>query len=238
MDKAEPQVRERTFPMHGLAILVCIMMVADLLLVFIAAPQERIMGDVQRIFYLHVPLAWSAFLAFFVTFIYSIRFLVRRDQSDDRWAACSAEIGLLFTTLVLVTGALWAKKAWGTYWTWEPRLTTAFILWIMYVFYWLLRKYMHMEVPEQAKVVSAVYGIVGFLNVPIVFMSIRWWRTIHPVVITSRGFNMEKSMVLVLGFSLVTFMGVYLLLLRERVSIARLQDRLEGYRDQIIEERG
>jgi heme exporter protein C len=167
------------------------LMVADLYLIFSYAPRERVMGDVQRIFYFHVPLAWDAFLAFLITFIYSIRYLLRRRFEDDHLAAASAEIGLVFTTLVLITGALWARFAWGTYRTWEPRLTTAFVLWLMYLFYLIFRGYI--EGPERARAFSAVYGTVAFINVPIVFMSIRWRRTVHPLLIEIGKFRMEPS---------------------------------------------
>jgi len=117
-----------------------VLLLVSLYLAFLFAPRERTMGDVQRIFYFHMPLAWNGFLAFFVTFIFGIRYLIRRDLRDDQIAASSAEVGLFFITLALITGSLWARPAWGTFWVWEPRLTTAFILWLMYVFYLFLRR--------------------------------------------------------------------------------------------------
>jgi heme exporter protein C len=217
----------------GLVVATALLMVVDLYLILIYAPRERVMGDVQRIFYLHMPLAWNALLAFLVTFIYSIRYLRKRSVEHDRLAAASAEIGSLFTTLALITGSLWARSAWGTYWTWEPRLTTAFILWLMYLFYLILRRYI--EDRERARLISSVYGIMAFINVPIVFMSIRWWRTVHPVLIESGGVKMDPPMVLTLFFSLFTFTVFYLLLLWERARLARVEDELEILKEHLRE---
>jgi len=210
-----------------------LLMVVDLYLILIYAPRERVMGDVQRIFYFHMPLAWNALLAFSVTFVCGILYLRRRSTRHDRLAAASAELGTLFTTLTLITGSLWARAAWGTYWTWEPRLTTAFILWLMYLFYLLLRRYI--EDRERARLIGSVYGIVAFINVPIVFMSIRWWRTVHPVLIEPGEIKMDPPMVLTLFFSLFTFTVFYLLLLRERVRLARVEEELETLKEHIKE---
>ena len=217
----------------GLVVATALLMVIDLWLILWYAPRERVMGDVQRIFYFHMPLAWNALLAFAVTFTCSIGYLRKRSAGHDRLAAASAEIGTVFTTLTLVTGSLWARSAWGTYWTWEPRLTTAFILWLMYLFYLILRRYI--EDRERARLISSAYGIVAFINVPIVFMSIRWWRTVHPVLIDVGGVRMDPPMVLTLFFSLFTFTVFYLLLLWERVRLARVEDKLETLKEHIME---
>lgn len=181
-------------------------MLISLYLIFLYAPRERVMGDVQRIFYFHLPLAWNGFLAFAVTFVLGILYLRTRKIKYDLWAASSAEIGLLFITLALLTGSIWARSAWGTYWTWEPRLTTAAVLWLMYAFYLILRGYI--ENREKMRLLAAAYGIVAFINVPIVFMSIRWWRTLHPVLIEPTGFKMEVPMLLTLFVALAAFYSV------------------------------
>lgn len=209
------------------------LMVISLYLIFLYAPRERVMGDAQRIFYFHMPLAWNGFLAFGVTFVLGIAYLRTRQLKYDLWAAASAEIGLLFITLALVTGSIWARSAWGTYWTWEPRLTTAAVLWLMYAFYLILRGYI--ENREKMRLVAAAYGIVSFLNVPIVFMSIRWWRTLHPVLIEPTGLKMEAPMVLTLFVALAAFTMFYLLLLAQRVQLAQAEERVRAMKEQLRE---
>jgi heme exporter protein C len=224
----------REGPWGPLAIaLTALLIVVSLYLIFLYAPRERVMGDVQRIFYLHLPLAWNGLLAFAVTFVLSILYLRTRRVGYDRWAAASAEVGLVFTTLMLLTGSLWARAAWGTYWTWEPRLTTAFLLWLMYAFYLILRRYI--ENKEKMHLLVAAYGIVAFINVPIVFMSIRWWRTLHPVVLKTSGFQMEPEMVTTLMVALFSFTVFYGLLLWERARLGRLEEELERLRERIRE---
>jgi heme exporter protein C len=191
---------------------------------FLYAPTEKYMGDVQRIFYFHVGSAWNAFLAFFVVFLASIAYLRTRRAKWDQLAAASTEVGVVFTTITLVTGSLWAKPIWFTWWPWgDPRVTTTLVLWLMYVAYLILRS----SLPEgdQKYKFCAVLGIVGFINVPIVWMSIRWWRTHHPVVITSSGMNLEARMVHTLLISVFAFAALYATLLCLRTSM-RLQERL------------
>src|SRR5262249_18058931 len=145
---------------------------------FEVAPTEQTMGDIQRIFYYHVPSAWTAFLCFFANFGASIYYLAKRCQHSDAVAVASAEVGVVFCSVVLVTGPLWAKPVWGIWWTWDARLTTTFILWLIYVSYLLLRKFSTDR--EQTPKLAAALAIFGFIDVPIVYMSIRWWRTQHP----------------------------------------------------------
>jgi heme exporter protein C len=230
--EAEKRTQQRSLGLAAIA-LTALLMVVSLYLIFLYAPRERMMGDVQRIFYVHLPLAWNGLLAFGVTFVLSILYLRTRRVSYDRWAAASAEVGLVFTTLMLITGSLWARAVWGTYWTWEPRLTTAFLLWLMYAFYLILRRYI--ENQEKMRLLAAAYGIVAFINVPIVFMSIRWWRTLHPVVIKASGFQMEPEMVQTLMVALVSFTVFYGLLLWERARLEQLKERLERLRERIRE---
>ena len=191
---------------------------------FLYAPTERVMGDVQRIFYFHVGSAWNAFLAFFVVFLASIAYLKTGRIKWDQLAVASTEVGVVFTTITLVTGSIWAKPIWFTWWPWgDPRVTTTLVLWLMYVSYLILRS----SLPEgdQKYKFCAVLGIVGFINVPIVWMSIRWWRTHHPVVITSSGMNLEARMVHALFISVFAFAALYAALLCLRTSM-RLQERL------------
>ena len=152
---------------------------------FIYAPTEASMGVVQRIFYFHVPSAWTAFIAFFIVCFASIMFLAKGSEKWDLIAKSAAEIGVLFTTLVLITGPLWAKPVWNVFWTWDARLTTSFILWLIYLAYLMLRSYTHDK--ERGARFAAVFGIIGFVDVPIVYFSIHWWRTLHPSAVIGGG---------------------------------------------------
>lgn len=191
------------------------------------APTERVMGDVQRLFYFHMASAWVALgPAFTVVFACSIAYLVKRRPALDRVAAASAEIGVVFTTITLTTGPLWARTVWLTYWTWDPRLTTTLILWFMYVGYLLLRSML--PAGERRARIAAVYGIVAWVDVPLVFMSIRWWRTIHPQVITGSGMQLEGTMTAVLFLALGAFTLLYLLLLWLRAGQLRIGDDLHA----------
>ncbi|NOZ05441.1 MAG: cytochrome c biogenesis protein CcsA [Chloroflexi bacterium] len=206
------------------------LMVAALFAAFIYAPTEIVMGNVQRIFYFHVPSAWVSFLAFLVTCVYSIAYLRSKNRRHDAIALSSVEIGIVFTTIAIITGSLWARPVWNTWWTWDPRLSTMLILWLIYVAYLMLRGAIEDE--EQRARFSAVLGIIGFLDVPIVFMAIRWWRTIHPVLIGSASadakgqFNMEPQMVVALLLGITTFTLLYWMLLARRVSLEETTDRV------------
>ncbi|MBI3940835.1 MAG: cytochrome c biogenesis protein CcsA [Acidobacteria bacterium] len=182
---------------------------------FIFAPREKEMGEVQRIFYFHLSAAWLCMLAFLILFVFSIVYLATGERKYDVWASSSAEIGVIFATLVLITGPLWAKPVWNTWWTWDPRLTTFLILWLIYVSYLLLRS--NMAESDKKYKISAVFGIIGFIDVPIVFMSIRWWRTIHPVVITSSSMNLDPAMKTALFVALAAFTLFFVVLLDLRV---------------------
>jgi heme exporter protein C len=194
----------------------------DFYLIFKVAPTERIMGDVQRIFYLHVPLAISAYAGFTTVFIASIMFLWRKNLFWDTVAYTAAEIGVLFSTLVIITGSFWARPVWNVWWTWDPRLLTMFILWFIYVGYFILRK----GIPERLKKArySAVLGIIGFLDVPIVRLATKWWRSVHPRL-KSEGGGLDPVMLKVLLFSMLTFMLFAVFLFLFRYGVARLDER-------------
>ena len=195
---------------------------------FIYAPREAMMGDVQRIFYFHVPAAYVAFLAFAVVFVAGIQYLRTRDLKWDALAHASAEIGVVFCTIALLTGSIWAKPIWGAWWTWDPRLTTTLVLWLIYISYLMLRR--AIEEAERRARFAAVVGIVGFVDVPLVFMSIRWWRTIHPVVFKVDSIDVDGQMMVALALGLVAFTLLYAYLLRLRVGLEQLQMRVEGLR--------
>jgi len=201
------------------------MMVWNLYNIFIFVPTEQSMGIVQRIFYFHVPSAWVAFLAYALCFVFSILYLWKRESWHDRIAYCSAEVGVLFTTVVLLTGPIWARPVWNTWWSWDPRLTTTLILWFIYVAYMMLRNYATDE--QRGARFAAVFSIVGFLDVPIVYFSIRWWRTIHPkpVILGGAGSGLHPDMRYTLMFSAVTFLCLmgFLLIQRLRLEKARAE---------------
>jgi heme exporter protein C len=203
----------------------CATVFAALGMVFLYAPREATMGDVQRIFYFHVASAWVGFFAFFVTFVGGIAYLAQGTRRWDILAVSSVEIGLTFITMVLITGALWAKPAWGTYWTWEPRLTISAVQMLIYVAYVMLRT--AIESPERKARFAAVYGIAAFVTVPLSWFAIRWWRTIHPDVLTSgEGMALTSPMVHTLLFSIAAFTLLYVTLLRQRMHLERAADAL------------
>ena len=148
-------------------VVMAVVMVVNMFFAFMYAPTEAISGHVQRIMYIHVPMAWLAFLAFFVVFCGSIMYLWKREDKWDDLASSAAELGIIFTTLVLITGPIWAKPTWGVWWTWDPRLTSTLVLWLIYVGYLMLRAYSANR--SQGMRFSAVLGIVGFIDVPIVY---------------------------------------------------------------------
>jgi len=199
-------------------------MLIALYAIFIYAPVEKTMGIIQKIFYIHVPSAFLAYLAFFITFIASIFYLLRKDSKWDTVAHCAVETGVIFCTIVLITGPIWAKPIWNVWWTWDPRLTTTLILWFTYVAYLMLRR----SVKENQRAnLAAVFGIIGFINVPITFFSIRLWRTIHPVVITSRGLNMSWPMKFSLILTLIAFCFLFFSLLISRIRLERSKMLME-----------
>src|SRR5512139_2408934 len=174
----------------------------------------------QRIIYFHVPSAWLSMLAFGVTMVASIGYLVTSKRAWDGLAVSSAEIGIVFTLAATLSGSIWAKPAWNTWWTWDPRLTTYTIVFLLYVAYFMLRS--AMDDPARRARFAAVYGIFAFLSVPITFMSIRWWRTIHPVLIDPKsGFGLSKNMMPVFFLSLIAFTVFYVVLLIYRVRLER-----------------
>ena len=198
-----------------------------LYMAFIYAPVAKSLGPNQKIFYFHVASAWISFFAFFVTFCASIAYLIKDDFRFDDIAESSAEIGLLFCTIVLTTGPVWGKAAWGAWWTWDPRLTTTAILWFIYVGYIMLRKFID-EDSKRARFAAAV-GIIGFIDVPIVFFSIRIWKnTIHPNVVQKGGGGLHPMMLHAMFFALLIFTLLYLSLLIKRVRFARAKRRFDA----------
>jgi heme exporter protein C len=186
----------------------------------------------QRIIYFHVPCAWLSMLAFGVTAAGSIGYLVTGKRRWDNVAVSSAEIGIAFTLAAIASGSIWAKPAWNAWWTWDPRLTTYTIVLLLYIAYFMLRS--AMEDPARRARFAAVYGIFAFLSVPITFMSIRWWRTIHPVLIDpTEGFGLSPNMMSAFFFSLAAFTLLYVVLLWHRVRLEGSREQLEALKEQL-----
>lgn len=186
----------------------------------------------QRIIYFHVPIAWLSMLAFGVTMIGSIGYLVSSKRNWDNLAVSSAELGLIFTLATATSGAIWAKPAWNVWWTWDPRLTTYTIMFLLFVAYFMLRS--AMEDPARRARFAAVYGIFAFLSVPITFMSIRWWRTIHPVLIDpNQGFGLSAGMMTAFFFALAAFTLFYVVLLMHRYRLEQTAEQVESLKEQI-----
>ncbi|NIM19144.1 MAG: cytochrome C assembly protein [Candidatus Latescibacteria bacterium] len=204
-------------------------------MVFVYAPVERTMGIVQKIFYFHVPSAWIAFLAFFCVFLFSIVYLMRREKKWDDLASSSAEVGVLFCSLVLITGPIWAKPVWGVWWTWDSRLTLTLVLWLLYVGYMMLRYYV--ADPEKKATLSAVVGIIGFIDVPLVYLSIRWWRTQHPSPVMAGGSDsgLDPDMARAFFTCLAAFTILFVYLLMKRVKLEKLREELDGLQERVEE---
>lgn len=193
-----------------------------------ATPEDETTGLVQKIFYVHVSSAWIAALAFFVVFLGSIIYLAKRDMRWDAIAAASAEVGLLFTTVVLVTGMLWGKEIWGVYWSWDPRLTAVLVLWLLYLAYVAIRAYT--PEPTRRARFSAVIGIVAFLDVPIVYLSIMWWRTIHPqpvIIGAAEKDALPAAMLVALLIGLAATTLLYAYFVAMRLNLNRLENELK-----------
>jgi heme exporter protein C len=215
-------------PLHLLLTLVWVFVA--LYMIFLYAPQESTMGEVQRIFYIHVASAWTAFLAYFLVFVGSVGYLWKRARLADDLAQASGEVGFVFCTCVLVTGPLWAKPVWGIWWTWDARLTSTFVLWLLFIAYLMLRSYVLN--PGRAEVLAAVVGIIGFVDVPIVYMSIRWWRTQHPqpVIAGGEGSGLDPAMRITLLVSWGAFLCLFAYLLRQRLWLAEARREVRTLR--------
>jgi heme exporter protein C len=192
---------------------------AGLVMGFGIAPREATQGNVQRIMYLHVPSVWVAYLAFAVVLVASIAYLVRRAETADRLAHASAEVGVLFTGLTIATGSIWGKPTWGTWWTWDARLTTVSILFVMYLGYLLLRGMI--EDRERGARFAAVLGIVAAFNIPLVHFSVYWWRTLHqPPSLMKPGPGTMPAIIvtaLLVNFAAFTLLYIYFVTRRARV---------------------
>lgn len=218
-------------PLLVIDIVALITMIAATLMVFIYAPVERVMGLVQKVFYFHVATGWVGMLAFFAAVVAGVLYLVTKKAIWDLIGLGSIEIGIVFMLINIITGAIWARPIWNTWWTWDPRLTTATIMELVYAAYIMLRQ--GIDDPERRARFGAVYAIIGFISVPLTFLSIRIFRTIHPVVVGNNdptvdgSFSMTPAMAETFAFSLVTFSILFISLLWHRIRLGQLADRVE-----------
>ena len=207
-------------------------------MVFFYAPLEAVMGQVQRVFYFHVAAGWVGFLGFFLAAIFGGIYLRTGDLKWDRRSLAGVELGLVFSFINIVSGSIWARPIWNTWWTWDPRLVTATIMELVYAAYLMLRQ--GIENPVRRARFGAVYAILGFVSVPISFLSIRIWRTIHPVVIGSGdpeavgGFSMTPTMKVVFFFSLFVFTVLFFDLLWNRIRLGEFQHKIEQLKMKVM----
>lgn len=213
---------KRLFPILGL--LTAVLLSYALYLALVVAPTEQTMGDVQRIFYYHVPSAWTAFLLFSINLVASVIYLLRRSSRADIVALVTAEVGVVFCTVVLVTGPIWARPVWGIWWTWDLRLTLTLVLWLIYVSYLVLRR---LSSSSQTPHLAAVLAILGALDVPLVYFSIWFFRTQHPQPVIGGGGSIDPRMLHVLLMNWLAFLCFAFLVCWSRYRLEVLKRELE-----------
>ena len=204
------------------------LMIAALSVIFFYAPLELNQGVAQKIFYIHVASALSMYLGFFISFLFSISYLMKKKPMHFFLSHSALEVAYVFCVTMLITGPLWAKPIWGVYWTWEPRLTTTFIMWLMYSGYLLLHSYFKESNKRGYGILSAI-SLISFVNVPLVHLSVKLWRGVHPSVIRNKD-GLPESMQLTLVFSLLVMIVFYFLLIRQRFQICKLENSIEKLR--------
>ena len=230
----EPMPRK----LKGLTWITIVLFLVALYLSLFFAPREATMGDVQRVFYFHISNAWVGMLAFLVAAIAGGIYLARGDRQWDRVALASIEIGIVFAFITIASGSIWARPIWNTWWTWDPRLVTYTVMELIYLAYIMLRQ--GIEDPERRARFGSVYGIVAFISVPITFLSIRLFRTIHPVVVGSGdpgaegSFDMSTKMLIAFFFSLFTYTFVYATLLWHRIRLQSLAEKVEQLKLKVL----
>jgi heme exporter protein C len=189
----------------------------------LTSPPDRDMGHLQKIMYVHVPAAWMTFLAFFVVLVFSVRYLWQRRENDDLLAASAAEVGATFNGLTLLLGMIWGRPAWGVWWVWDARLTSTLVLFLIFIGYLALRGFV--DDPHQRARWSAAVGAIGAINVPIVYMSVTWWRTLHQP--PSSPATLDPAYTMGLRINAIAFLLVMIYFIRKRYEIARLERSVE-----------
>ena len=199
----------------------------------VQAPPDAYQGDVQRIMYLHIPSILTAYLSFFIVFVGSCIFLWKRERRDDILASSAAEIGVLFTGLTIIEGSIWGKPTWGVWWTWDARLTLTAILFLIFVGYLMLRSLIEDE--DRGAVSAAILGIIGFLDIPLIHMSVYWWRTLHqpPSILRPDKLpweNIHPSMLIALSINFIAFLLLYFYLLSVRLRLGEMREEVKRLR--------
>ncbi len=189
----------------------------------LTSPAEGDMGHLQKIMYVHVPAAWMTFLSFFVVLVFSVRYMWKRRENDDLIAASAAEVGATFNGLTLMLGMIWGRPAWGVWWVWDARLTSTLVLFLIFVGYLALRAFV--DDPDQKARWSAAVGAIGALNVPIVYMSVKWWRTLHQP--PSSPATLDPAYTMGLRLNAIALLLVMIYFIRKRYEIARLERAAE-----------
>lgn len=219
----------------GFGILALLLMAAAPYMVFIYASVEKEMGLAQKIFYFHVSSAFTMFLGFFLVFVFSLLYLWRKTKRWDIWASSSAEVGLLFCTLVLLTGPIWAKPIWGAWWVWDAQLTLTLVLWLIYIAYMMLRTYSEDSI--QSAKFRAVLGIIGFLDIPLIHYSTRLWRGHHPEVVRGEEIGLPQDMKAAFFYCVATFLILFCAILWKRASLDLAKDELESLKAEVRDRR-
>ena len=207
----------------------CTLMLVTVYLVFMWAPTEQNLGVSQRIFYVHVPLGWIGMVSIFVVGIASVIHLLTRKNLWDAIAYSAAELGVIFATLILITGAIWAKPVWGVWWSWDPKLTTTLILWFVYVGYLMVRAF---SAPgSQGRRYAAVVAMLGAIDAPIIYLASIWWRTAHPNLnigpLAESGSDLDGKMYITFFVSLITFTIFYVYVMLERIQMRKCEHDLD-----------
>jgi heme exporter protein C len=208
-----------------LDLLALVLIPVGLYMAFVYAPPERTMKEVQRIFYFHVPSAMMGFLGFAIVLVASILYLWKGDRRYDAVALSAAEVGWVFTTFVLLTGPVWARAAWGAWWTWDARLSSTLVLWLIYGAYLILRSMMAEDL--RMRRFAAVLGIVGALDIPIVYFSVSWWATQHPKRFIMSRSGLHPDMALALRVAMLAMFVLFLALLLKRILLERMRMEAE-----------
>jgi heme exporter protein C len=207
-----------------LIILDFVLMTTAFVMIFFYAPVDAAMGITQKIFYIHLPSALAGLLSTFMLFVFSAKYLFKPSDRTDYLARAFAETAWLFCTLALITGILWARQAWLVWWTWDPRLTSFLVLWCILSLYHVLRRSLPNGLLQSR--LAAVFGIIGFIDIPLVFLSIYWWRSLHPAVITSSGIQIDHPMLCTLIVVIIAFIGLMLILVTFRFGLLDMESRV------------
>lgn len=223
----------RKKPKGILGALTLVMIIIGLYWGLLKAPPDAFQGDSQRIMYLHIPSILVAYLSFFLVFVASCLYLWKRERRDDNLAHSAAEIGVLFTALTIVEGSIWGRPTWGVWWTWDARLTLTAILLLIFVGYLMLRALI--EDQPRAASAAAILGIIGFLDIPLIHMSVYWWRTLHqpPSILRpdkAPWENIHPELLAALAINFVAFLLLYFYLLSLRLRIGEMRQEIETRR--------